>query len=193
MRSLRVAITPRVAEAAALRAACTLVALPAVRSARRVALYAALPDELDTTPLLERLRECEKSILLPRIDRVAKRLTFHEVDRASRLIRGALGIEEPQRDVPAVRVAVGDVVVIPGLAFDSAGGRLGFGGGYYDRSLDMPPDQRPLLIGYGYEFQVVPFVPKARHDRSVDVIVTDQCVRWCVPTRGDEHDQDQRA
>lgn len=188
MKSLRAAIGEHAAEAAAVAAANALIALPAIEAARRVAIYLALPDELDTAPLLERLRHCGKSILLPRVDVIGKRLTFHEFDGTSPLRRGALGIAEPRPEAPEIDLDSRDVVILPGLAFDPGGGRLGFGGGYYDRSLDIPDGRRPLLVGYAYECQIQPSVAKAGHDRAVDVIVTERCVRCCVPARGDRRE-----
>jgi 5-formyltetrahydrofolate cyclo-ligase len=193
MKSLRAAIGEHAAEVAAVDAANALMALPAVGAARRIAIYVALPDELDTAPLLERLRRCGKSILLPRVDAIKKRLTFHEFDEASPLRRGPFGIAEPRSEALEIGLDPGDVVVLPGLAFDPEGGRLGFGGGYYDRSLDTPDGLRPLLIGYAYECQIQPSVPKTGHDRVVDVIVTERCVRCCAPARSDKRESHERA
>lgn len=179
MSQLRRTVESDVAESAARRAACALMTLPRIRAARRVGLYAAIPGELDTAPLMELLRHARRELLLPRVDAVRKRLSFHEVGGAGRLIRGALGIEEPRADAPEVGLTADDVVVVPGLAFDSAGRRLGRGAGYYDRTFAMAQGMRPLLVGYAYEFQVVPSVPIAGHDQFVDAIVTEKGVRWC--------------
>jgi 5-formyltetrahydrofolate cyclo-ligase len=69
--------------------------------------------------------------------------------------------------------------VVPGVAFDPAGYRLGHGKGYYDRAFAAELGDSPTLVGFGYEFQIVEAVPHDQRDRQMDAIVTDQKVRDC--------------
>jgi 5-formyltetrahydrofolate cyclo-ligase len=86
---------------------------------------------------------------------------------------------EPQSDATAVRLRPDDLVVVPGVAFDEAGYRLGHGKGYYDRAFAAELGDSPTLVGFGYEFQIVDAVPHDERDRQMDAIVTDQKIRDC--------------
>jgi 5-formyltetrahydrofolate cyclo-ligase len=93
---------------------------------------------------------------------------------------GAYGVLEPPADSAAIPLGAGDLVLVPGVAFDAAGYRLGRGKGYYDRSFARPRGgaEHPLLLGVGYEFQVVAVVPHGVRDRRLDAVVTERAVRW---------------
>ena len=71
-------------------------------------------------------------------------------------------------------------MVVPGLAFDSKGNRLGHGKGYYDRAFANGAGESPVLVGFGYEFQVVDEVPHGEMDRRMDAIVTERAIRECT-------------
>ena len=93
-------------------------------------------------------------------------------DLRSDLIAGRWDIPEPRPGLPLVDPATIDVVIVPGSAFDRAGGRMGYGGGFYDTFLTrLRPDAR--RIGIGFDLQVVERVPREAHDLCVDLIVTE--------------------
>jgi 5-formyltetrahydrofolate cyclo-ligase len=110
-------------------------------------------------------------VALPRIE--GERLIFHRMGRPEELARGAFGAREPAADEATV-MAIEDagVVLVPGVAFDSAGGRLGRGGGFYDRFL-ATPGLRARRIAVCFACQVVDRVPVEPHDAEVDAIVTE--------------------
>lgn len=141
--------------------------------ARRIALFVSLPDEIATAPMLERALGASQ-LLLPRVGE-DRSLDFCVVDRLDALAPGALGVLEPNREAPSVELEDHDLVVLPGLAFDREGGRLGRGAGYYDRVLAriLGAGRRPSLIGVGYSFQLIDRVPMASHDVRVDLVVTE--------------------
>jgi 5-formyltetrahydrofolate cyclo-ligase len=172
----RRAVAPGDAEAAAESAARHLLADSSLLAAERVAAYAALPDELPTRALLDGLVAAGKVLLLPRVD-PGRRLAFCAVERWADLVRGSLGVLGPPEGSARIQLERGDLVIVPGVAFDPEGWRLGRGGGYYDRA--FPPDAAnpPLLYGLGYEFQVVPSVPHGSRDRGMDAIVTERGIR----------------
>jgi len=174
--SARRQVPPAVAEAAGRAVADLLLAEPRVRAASRVALYAALPDELPTRLLFERLGELGIECLLPRIP--AESIEFARVERWEDLRRGLFDVLEPAEDLPALALGGGDVVIVPGVAFDACGNRLGRGKGYYDRALSGARDSQPLLIGAGYELQIVPSVPHDSRDWPMDAIVTEASLDW---------------
>lgn len=141
----------------------------------RVALYASLPDELPMRPLFDALTARGVVPLLPRMR--GERLELAPVRSWLDLRSGAFGILEPPRGVAAQRLGRGDVAIVPGVAFDRAGHRLGRGRGSYDRAFPAS-GAAPFLIGVGYAFQLRARVPHESHDRSLDVIVTESGVIW---------------
>jgi 5-formyltetrahydrofolate cyclo-ligase len=181
MAPRRTAVDPREAEAAATAVTALLLEDPAVQRAGRIALYAALPDDLPTKPLFHALASTGSERLMPRIQ-PGRRLVFCAVERWSDLVAGRHGIPEPPEGSEEVAPTAGDLVLVPGLAFDAGGWRLGRGGGYYDRA--FPPDAvaPPLLFGLGYALQMVPRVPHDSRDRRMDAIVTERGIRRVTGT-----------
>ncbi|MEX1176860.1 MAG: 5-formyltetrahydrofolate cyclo-ligase [Nitriliruptor sp.] len=143
--------------------------LPELRRARVVALYAAHGSELDLTDLTAWLRSRGVTTALPRVE--GAELTLVEAGPNTPLASGYRGVREPTgRPIHATAV---DTVVLPGLAFDPVGGRLGQGGGHYDRLLGQVGDA-VTRIGVGFACQLVPRVPREVHDAPVDIVVTDR-------------------
>ena len=175
-RALRAAMrerSRRIAPAEARRRAeavtAQLVHTPEWRGAARVALYAALPDELPSTPLQEAARAAGLPVLWPRV--VGDLLEFAACE-AGELVPGRYGVPAPPASLPRSALAPGDLVVVPAVAFDFAGRRLGRGGGHYDRVLaDLP--ERASSVAIGYDFQRIDEVPTEGHDIQVTLVVTD--------------------
>ncbi len=154
------------------------------RDARTVGLFAAIRGEVDLLPLVGTALAAGKRAVFPRADRAGGTLAFFEVTSAGDLVPGAFGVPEPPAD-PAQAVAAGDIelLFVPGVVFDARGGRLGFGGGFYDRLLGTAGPGAAagvLAIGTGFERQVIPEVPMAPSDRRVDALVTETRSLWCV-------------
>jgi 5-formyltetrahydrofolate cyclo-ligase len=146
-----------------------------LQSVVRIALYAALPDELPTRPLFEALRAEGRRCLFPRVR--GRELEFVPVMRWEELVPARLGIPTPPPDRPAEPLRPEDAALVPGVAFDPTGRRLGRGAGFYDRAF-ADRDRSPLLIGVAYALQLVDEVPAGSRDRSVDAIVTERGLRW---------------
>ncbi|MFP6580633.1 MAG: 5-formyltetrahydrofolate cyclo-ligase [Myxococcota bacterium] len=172
---------------AASKAVCErLVSLPELAGARSVVLYAPRKGagEIDLREAFEALRRAGVKLRLPRCVS-DERLEFVEVAAWEDLRPGRYGIPEPEG--PADEGLSGaDRVVLPGVAFDHAGGRLGSGRGYFDRSLPGEAQTAPLLIGVGYWWQRVGHrLPVEPHDRRMDLLVTDHEVfRFSAPKNG---------
>lgn len=154
-----------------------LLALPELREvvARRGCLagFVAVREEIDLGAALDEARRQGARIAFPRVaDHLRPRLRFH-VAGAGELAPGRFGIPEPRPELPEVGAADIDLMLVPGLAFDAAGRRLGTGGGYYDEWLDQAGAARPPVVGVAYDFQVVDVCPAEAHDRGVDGVVTD--------------------
>lgn len=145
-------------------------------SARAVAVYAALPDEVPLDALADAVLAGGRELAVPRMER--DRLRFVRVESWSALEPGRFGIAEPPATAPGVVLERGDLVLLPGVAFDARGGRLGRGGGHYDRAL-AALRSAPLLVGVGFAFQLVAQVPMDAHDRRVDAFVCERGVMRC--------------
>lgn len=148
-----------------------VLALPELRGVRLVVLYAALAEETDVGDALAPLRDRGARTAFPRVE--GSRLQLVEAANLGKLQVGYRGIREPV----GPRIDPGDVdaVLLPGVAFDLHGGRLGQGGGHYDRLLASLPDAA-VRVGACFSCQVVPDVPRAEHDQPVDIVVTDRAV-----------------
>jgi 5-formyltetrahydrofolate cyclo-ligase len=164
-------LTEQERRAASAAAVARLVRLPEVWRAGVVALYVALPQELDPSAAVPILRDRGIRTLFPRVR--GDLLDLAEASDPHALPGGFRGIREPTG--PAVDPSVVDVAVLPGVAFDLDGGRLGQGGGHYDRLLPELPEDT-VRIGLGFSCQVVPRVPREDHDALVDIVVTDHAV-----------------
>jgi 5-formyltetrahydrofolate cyclo-ligase len=179
MRAQRAAIPSERASSAATGAAEHLLALPLIQSARSVALYAAVRGELDPAPAARALLERGVSLAFPRVVADERGLAFHRVEALDELAPGAFGIPEPAPLAPIVAPAGLDVVVIPGLAFDRRGGRLGWGHGYYDNTLGAA--KGAVRVGYGFELQLVEIVPVEDDDAAMDYVITELGAIQCSP------------
>jgi 5-formyltetrahydrofolate cyclo-ligase len=146
-----------------------LLGLAELRPPRTVLLYAAMRDEVDLAGLVAPVHERGGRTLFPRVRGDALELVAAHDLLTLRL--GYRGIREPAG--PAVDPEVIEVALIPGVAFDPHGARLGLGGGHYDRLLARLPDTS-LRIGVCFACQVVPRVPRADHDEAVDLVVTNR-------------------
>jgi 5-formyltetrahydrofolate cyclo-ligase len=139
-----------------------------------VALYAGKGTEVDTTELDMRLRARGLRVVYPRIVEGERRLSFHEVTPDA-LVRGRFGLREPaDAEVAAVELSAIAAFVIPGVAFDQRGGRVGWGRGYYDATLAAVPGAR--RIGLGFECQLVDEVPRDAHDVQLHAVVTESTI-----------------
>lgn len=145
--------------------------------AQRVALYWSKGREFDTMPLLHELLIRGFSCALPVIQKGDRALKFAPWQEGEALAEGPFGIPQPVV-VENTQWVDPDIMVIPYLAFDRHGYRLGYGGGYYDATLAHYREKKPVLaVGYGYGQQAVLFnLPVESHDQKMDWIITPQKV-----------------
>ena len=145
------------------------LALPQIESVRTVLLYHGMDTEPDTVRLLPPLWDIGKQVCLPRClpwNQMEARL----VQRDSTLVRHPYGMLEPGPDCPLIPPDQIDLVLVPGLAFDRSGGRLGRGGGYYDRWLAGFSGITAALCRDGLLMEAIPRLP---HDLVVDLVITE--------------------
>ena len=146
-----------------------------VASGTRVSGYCALAEEADPSQLLEALQARSCEISFPRVHRKGEPLWFHVPAAHEPWMSGAFGITEPRPDWPR---AFPSVLLVPLLAFDARGYRLGYGGGYYDRTLAQFRAERTVTaIGVAYAGQEVSVVPHEPGDEKLDMVVTETGLR----------------
>jgi len=160
-----------------------LMAVPAVAAASAVLCFASFRSEVDTTPFMAWCRQRGVTVGLPVIVAPHHMEAFAVDDPRHDLAPGRFGIPEPRPGLPALRPATFDVVIVPGSAFDCGGGRMGYGGGFYDTFLSRMRDDAPR-IGICFEVQVVDEVPREGHDLCMDLLVTEDrtIATGCSPT-----------
>lgn len=145
----------------------------AFKNAKTVLAYFSLDDELDTRAFLARMVQSKnanvrpKQILLPKV--IGEELSLHPFNDEGDLQQGSYGIMEPQTEEIADYSKV-DLVIVPGMAFDSEGHRLGRGKGYYDRLFANALNKDVVKIGVCYPFQMVEKVPSMDFDVKMDAV-----------------------
>lgn len=138
-----------------------------------IGLYAAKGSEVDLTALDAHARARGLRVAYPRVVGDERRLAFH-LAALDELVPSRLGLREPRAD--ALDLALGAIAafVVPGAAFDRAGGRIGWGRGHYDATLAAAP--AALRIGVGYDCQLIDEVPHDPHDALLHYLVTESTV-----------------
>jgi 5-formyltetrahydrofolate cyclo-ligase len=177
IRAARKAIAPAQRSTAAHEAALNLIRNRKLAAARRVAVYRTHGSELDTAPLIDALLRAGRDVFLPVVTSRST-LKFVRVRASSALRPGRHGIATPAAGASS-RWSELDLILLPLLAFDAQGRRLGSGAGYYDRLLARRRAfRRPLVVGYAYAMQQQPQLPEDPWDRRLDGVVTERGVSW---------------
>ena len=173
-RAQRAAIGPAAMADAAVAAAIAFADGVPLAPTDVVAGYWPIREELDCKPLLIRLMDSNQPLCLPVVLGEGLPLDMRLWEQGAALYPSGFGTLAPSEIAPR---AEPDVVVMPLLGFDKAGTRLGYGGGYYDRTL-AKLKKRPRLIGYAFAAQELPAIPREAHDLPLDGVVTERGVRW---------------
>jgi 5-formyltetrahydrofolate cyclo-ligase len=176
--SLGGAAKVRAAEAIAERGAALVLELRG--SARAVVSgFASLPEELNVWPLLRRLHGAGVPLALPLVEGKRKPLVFRAWTPGDAMDRGVWGIPQPKADRPVLEP---DLLLVPLLAFDRTGRRLGYGGGFYDRTLAGLRARKPIVaVGLAYDEQRIDAVPHLDYDQRVDWVLTPSGPIRCQP------------
>ena len=142
-------------------------------SARAILTYVSSKDnEVDTLPLIRSALETNRTVLVPLAVPSTREMVWSELKSLDELEPSTFGILEPKEDCRRpVQPDETDAAIVPGIAFDTAGHRIGYGGGYYDRFLDTFRGKR---IALAYEVQVYESIPSEPHDLPVDIIITEE-------------------
>jgi 5-formyltetrahydrofolate cyclo-ligase len=143
-------------------------------------LYVSFKSEVNTHGLIQLLLNSGKIVAVPVVSvRDRKMKAVRLVDLKNDLVSGYCGILEPKPEIIPTRCIDNrsiEIVVLPGSVFDERGGRLGYGGGYYDRFLAQEVSSSAARIALSYEFQVKKLIPQESHDEPVDYIITEKRV-----------------
>jgi 5-formyltetrahydrofolate cyclo-ligase len=165
--------------AAASQKVCAVLAVqPIWLGAVSVLCFAPLNDEPNITPLIDDALRANKAVAVPRYEYGRGRYGAAQITARSQLISGRFGALEPDAGCPAIPLNQLDLVLVPGVAFDLAGRRLGRGKGFYDRLLAEVSGHK---CGVAFDEQIVAEVPEEPHDVRVDSILTPS--RWHLCSR----------
>lgn len=158
-----------------------MLGLPEYQQAECIAVYAPLHHETDTIMLVEAAFSAGKRVLYPAV--CGNSMVLRQITALEHLSTGTFGILEPCANGVDHQADEADLIVVPGVAFDRDGHRVGYGKGFYDRFLDHP-QLKACLIGLCHDFQVVEtLLPAEAHDIRLDLIVTDKRIICCRSNR----------
>lgn len=170
-------LSPEQQLVASAQARSRLVVQPDWQKAQSILFFAPLPEELDIWPLLTEALSAGKLVALPRFVAASNHYVACPIRDLSRDLKtGRFGIREPAEDASQAAVKRLDFILVPGVAFDPHGRRLGRGKGYYDRLLG---GLRGTTCGVAFDEQIVPAIPVGPHDAHVNCILTP--TRWMKP------------
>ena len=143
--------------------------------AEKLALYSPVNNEVATEKIFIAAKDAGKKVYYPKV--VADDLNFVEISSLADLSPGVFGVPEPTTGQTA-HVTELQLIVVPGLAFDQRGHRLGYGRGYYDRQLSVKP-AATIAVGLCFEFQICARLPEEGHDQQLDFIATESRLIPC--------------
>ncbi len=176
VRAARQALTPLQQQQAAAQLASLALNTPHIQAASRIAVYLTHDGELSTHLLIDALWQAGKQLYLPLLHPFCPGyLLFQRYQPDTPMQTNKFGIAEPKPDVSALLLpAELDMILLPLVAFDAQGQRLGMGGGFYDRTLaSIPADAvKPLRVGLAHQCQQVPQVPVERWDLPLPAVMT---------------------
>jgi 5-formyltetrahydrofolate cyclo-ligase len=164
-------LTPQQVSAHSLAIQRRFLELPEFQRSAVLALYSPIHQEVETAVIANQALSAGKTLLYPAVH--GSDLKFHRVAALHELVPGNYGIPEPTGD--ACNPADADLIVIPGVAFDTYGRRIGYGKGFYDRTLHRM-EGSGRLVGFCYDFQLLEEIVGEPHDVTMDLIVTESRV-----------------
>ena len=167
IKRIKKSLTSRELKEKSIRIVNNIEALDSFRSAKTVLMFYPLPDEPDLTPLIQGYLET-KRIILPGVD--GDNIILRQFSGSSQMHIGAFGIKEPDNKVLVDTNSI-DLVIVPGVAFDKKGNRIGRGKGYYDKLLSDKHFKAIMKIGCAFGFQIIDSVPMECHDIKIDGVV----------------------
>jgi 5-formyltetrahydrofolate cyclo-ligase len=159
--------------AASLLVQSAFIAAAEFAGAGVVAVYSPIHNEVDTKEVMLAALKSSKVLLFPKV--AGDALEFRSVSGPGDLREGAFGIQEPASGCPLRSPEEADLIVVPGIAFDTEGRRIGYGKGYYDKALHRL-EGKGRLVAFCYDFQLVDRISGEPHDVLMDMIITERRV-----------------
>lgn len=151
-----------------------LFSLQEFMDAKIVFFYASFKSEVETLTMIKETLDMDKRVILPKVQREESGVRLYEIKDINELLPGYMGIPEPlSQNGYFLSLDEVDLIIIPGVAFDYSGNRLGYGGGYYDMLLAERQKKIPI-IALAYEEQLVDKIPSEPHDIRIDMVITDK-------------------
>ncbi len=151
-----------------------LFSLQEFMNAEVVFFYASFRSEVETHSMIRESLEMGKRVMLPKVQIDGHLVKLYEIQDIHELSPGHMGIPEPSfNNTYPLSIDEVNMIIIPGVAFDYSGNRLGYGGGYYDMLLAQRKKKAPI-IALAYEEQLVDEIPSEPHDIKIDMIITDK-------------------
>lgn len=144
---------------------------PLFKKAKIIFLYVSIPDEVSTFGIIKKYPG-KKHLIVPRVQG-KHRLSLREIQNLKHLERRAFGILEPKTHLPKIKPDKIELAIVPGIAFDKRGHRIGYGRGYMDRLFTK---MKCPKIGLAYDFQMVDKIPEGPYDVPVDLVITEKYV-----------------
>lgn len=171
MLSSRSRMSRKEIEAKSAAIAKKLFRCPVFKKASRVMFYAAFKNEVETSMMINRALDEKKEVFVPRVE--GSEILAVKISCCGELSRGNFGIKEPSGAAKPLHASdlKFDAIIIPGIAFDFACNRLGFGKGYYDRFLVRAAG---FKIGLAYSFQIMEKLPVSKNDIKTDMVITEE-------------------
>lgn len=143
------------------------------KCANTIFAFVSFKTEVDTHKIIKHALDNGKTICVPKINSKQEGVKLYKIDSFDQLKKGYFGILEPSESCPAVNSNDLDLILMPGVAFDRHGGRVGYGAAFYDRFLSNM-NRQVDKIALAYHFQVLESVPMSEHDVRIDGIITEQ-------------------
>ncbi|MCT4535826.1 5-formyltetrahydrofolate cyclo-ligase [Halodesulfovibrio sp.] len=152
------------------------------KQSQQVIIYSPIRNELRTDLLLNDIWASGRKLLLPRCDDTDGQMSLVHCKGEHELEKGTYGILEPRSHCTVVDYDDPEfspsLVIVPGVAFDATGNRLGFGGGYYDRMLGRAAFNHATFVGLAYSFQIVPALTTDPWDKTMHALCTEEALQW---------------
>lgn len=177
LKNIRSQVSPAIAEATSQSIWHTLSGLPEFKKSKGIGAFASIPGEINTFSILEGSLKTGKKLYLPKVNKDLSSFDYFPIADLKNLAPGPFGILEPTHSHAAPWEEL-DLVLVPGLAFDLKGNRLGFGKGYYDRVLPNLK-KSALIVGLAYSFQIVEKVPFTSDDIPMKALLTEKGFTHC--------------
>ena len=168
MKQMRAQLTEQERDEFAQQAADRLLGSEILIKCENVALFSSIGSEIDTSPLFTGLMDSGRRAFFPKMDKSSRSLSWGPAQTLASMVEGPYGVLEPKS--ATYSVAELDMIVVPGLGFGLNGGRLGYGAGWYDRTLEL--FEGPV-VALGFDCQVPEAVPTEVHDHPVHWIFTE--------------------